>query len=251
MVRLHALFCSMAALLLIGGCHHPSRCWKEEAMADRQERGFVARTVELDGKVYRYAEFVPYDYTPQKKWPAILFMNGAGERGDDGMKHTAVGLGKAIREHPERFSCIVVMPQCQPDQVWEGKMVDLALATLEKAMARYNIDEKRVALTGLSLGGFGTWLIGAQQPERFSCLVPICGGGDTAQAKRLSTVPIWCFHGSADPVVPVDRSRDMVEAVRAAGGDVRYTEYPEVGHNAWDRAYGDAELIAWMLAQHR
>lgn len=220
-------------------------------MAEPMKTGFVAKTIESDGKVYHYAVYVPEDYDPARRWPAILFLHGIGERGEDGTSHTGVGLGKALREHPERFPCVVVMPQCQPQMAWTGPMYDLALRTLDAALAEYSIDEDRIVLTGLSMGGFGAWLIGAEHASRFSALVPICGGGNPDHAAKLAALPIWCFHGEADPVVPVRRSREMVEAVRAAGGSVKYTELPGVGHNSWDPAYANPELAAWMLAQRR
>jgi predicted peptidase len=205
----------------------------------------------MDGEQYKYAVYIPDEYTPERKWPAVLFLHGAGERGDDGKLQATVGIGPAIQEKPERFGCIVVMPQMRAGQKWEGVMADLALHALDATLVQYNIDRDRIVLTGLSLGGYGTWLIGARHPERFSALVPVCGGGSPEDAEVLAHVPIWCFHGDADPVVPVERSREMVAAVRVAGGNVRYTELPGVAHNSWDLAYGDAELIAWMLAQRK
>ncbi|MFQ5806758.1 MAG: alpha/beta hydrolase-fold protein [Phycisphaerae bacterium] len=213
--------------------------------------GFMPKVIEFDGRTYRYAVWVPADYTPRKRWPVILFLHGKGECGDDGQSHTTVGLGKAIRSHPKRFPALVVMPQIPAGRRWEGSMQVLALATLEATLKEYHVDRARVVLTGLSLGGYGTWLLGARHPETFCALVPICGGGDSADADRLARVPIWCFHGEADAVVPVQRSREMVTAVRGAGGRVRYTELRGVPHNCWDAAYGDPEVIAWMLAQRR
>ncbi len=106
--------------------------------------------------------------------------------------------------------------------------------------------------TGLSLGGFGAWSIGAAHPGRFAALVPVCGGGTATTAGKLKDIPIWAFHGEADTVVPAERSRQMVEAVRAAGNrNVKYTEYPAVGHNSWDKAFGDPEFATWLLAQKR
>ena len=217
----------------------------------RCETGFVAKAIELEGQTYRYAVFVPERYAPQKSWPAMLYLHGMGECGDDGRFHTTVGLGRAIRDHPDRFGCIVILPQCRVGLRWEGPMESLALAALGAAQSDYNIDRNRIALTGLSLGGFGTWSIGARYADRFCALVPICGGGDPADAETLARVPVWCFHGEADPVVAVERSREMVEAVRAAGGNVRYTEFAGVTHNSWDSAYGNPDVIAWMLAQRR
>jgi predicted peptidase len=126
-------------------------------------------------------------------------------------------------------------------------METLALATLDRTLAEYATDEAHVVLTGLSMGGHGAWGIGARHPDRFCAIVPVCGWGDPATADALADTPIWAWHGDADPVVLVSGSRKMVEAVRAAGGDVRYTELPGVSHNSWDDAYGNAELIAWML----
>lgn len=214
--------------------------------------GFVPTTVEIDGRTYRHTVWVPLEYTAEQAWPAILSLHGKGECGDDGKSHTVVGLGKAIRTNPERFPAIVIMPQIPVGHRWEeDAMQHVAVTALDAACRAYNIDSDRIALTGLSLGGFGTWSLGARQPERFCALAPICGGGDVRTAPQLAARPIWCFHGDADPVVPVERSREMVKAVRVAGGDVRYSEMPGVTHNSWDPAYGDPELIEWLLTQRR
>jgi predicted peptidase len=220
-------------------------------MASTCQTGFVSKLIEFAEQTYRYAVWVPHDYAPRKRWPVILFLHGKGESGSDGAFHTTVGLGRAIRANPERFGALVVMPQMPVGQQWQGPMLDLALATLDATLAEYNADLERIVLTGLSLGGYGTWALGATRAERFCALVPICGGGDPVDAPRLARLPIWCFHGEADSVVPVEHSRRMVAAVRAAGGRVTYSEFPDVQHNSWDAAYGDPELIAWMLAQRR
>jgi predicted peptidase len=216
--------------VLVAGCHGAAHKASEKPVVERHPTGFVKKALELDGQTYRYAVYVPQGYTPQRRSPAILFLHGIGECGDDGTAQ---------------------MPQCRVGRKWEGTMATLALATLEATQSQYTIDPDRIVLTGLSLGGFGTWRLGAQQPERFAALVPVCGGGDPSRAQALARLPIWCFHGEADSVIPVERSREMVQAVRAAAGDVRYTEFPGVGHNAWDPAYGDPQLTEWMLAQHR
>jgi predicted peptidase len=215
------------------------------------ETGFVPKSIEFKDQTYHYAVWVPPDYRPEVSWPVFLYLHGKGECGIDGAFHTTVGLGKAIRENPRRFGALVVMPQMPVGCKWEGSMLDLALATLDATLDEYPTDPKRIVLTGLSLGGYGTWSLGARQTGRFSALLPICGGGNPADAERLAQLPVWCFHGDADSVIPVERSREMVEAVRAAGGDVRYTELPGVEHNSWDPAYGDPDVISWMLAQRR
>ena len=213
--------------------------------------GFVPKTIEMDGRVYRYAVWVPEDYDPDRKWPVILFLHGKGECGDDGEFHTTVGLGREIRKMPERFPALVVMPQIPVGEWWKGSMQTLALGALDATLNEYSADRDRIVLTGLSLGGFGTWSLGAKRTDLFCGLVPICGGGDPADAGKLARLPIWCFHGDADAVVAVSRSREMVEAVRAAGGEVKYSELVGVEHNSWTPAYSDPEVIAWMLARHR
>ena len=115
----------------------------------------------------------------------------------------------------------------------------------------YSVDARRVYLTGLSMGGYGTWELAARQPQRFAAVVPICGGGDERQASRLSALPIWAFHGAADNVVFPIRSQKMVDAIRAAGGKIQYTQYPGVGHNSWNQAYRSDELLKWLFAQRR
>lgn len=245
-----------AAVLMIGlsagGCQSAKATQRGLAVSEQVQTGFIPKVIDVGGRSYRYAVWVPPEYTNERAWPAILFLHGKGECGDDGVLHTKVGLGKAISENPERFPAVVIMPQMPVGSQWvQPGMQTLALATLDAAEHEYRIDSKRIVLTGLSLGGFGTWALGAKEPERFCALAPVCGGGDPANAPVLARLPIWCFHGDSDPVVPVERSRQMVVAVKVAGGSVQYSEFPGVQHNSWDPAYGDAAVIAWMLAQHR
>jgi predicted peptidase len=217
------------------------------------ETGFINRTVEEAGKTMPYVVYVPRDYTDRKRWPVILFLHGSGERGDNGLAQTQVGIGTALRVHPERFPCLVVMPQAPNSGGWQGESNDLALKALDAVVDKYHGDRSRLYLTGLSMGGFGAWAIAAAHPDRFAALMPICGGGRPAEmAPALKTLPIWVFHGGADPVVPPQLARDMVEAIKAVGNStIKYTEYPGVGHNSWEKAYDDPDAIAWLLAQKR
>lgn len=125
----------------------------------------------------------------------------------------------------------------------------LTLEVLGKLQKEFSIDDKRLYLTGLSMGGYGTWDLLARHPDMFAAAVPVCGGGDESMAAKMKDVPIWCFHGGADPTVPTQRSRDMIKAIKDAGGNPKYTEYPGVGHNSWDKAYSEKELPAWLFAQ--
>lgn len=221
--------------------------------------GFLFKSVKIDDATYDYCVYVPPEYTPEQSWPVILALHGSGERGRDGFLQTDVGIGRAIRRQRHYFPAVVVMPQCRPEMSWGGPMARMALACVEATSREYRLDADRIYLTGLSLGGNGTWLIGAQFANQFAALVPVCGFAELGEstglaqklAPRLAGVPIWCFHGGADKNVPAQKSREMVELIRQAGGNVKYTEYPGVGHNAWDRAYKDPELWQWLFAQQR
>ncbi len=237
-----------------------------------QETGFLNRTVEVDGTKYRYQVYVPPDWTANSKWPVILALHGAGERGDDGLVQTDVGLGGAIRKHVDRYPAIVVMPQCRKGVWWQDPAMEAqALAALDRAMKEFNGDPDRTYLTGLSMGGYGTWALAAKYPDRFAAIAPVCGGirrpvrpgvppqapdepgvdPYAAAAQKIGKIPTWIFHGGADPTVPVAESRKMAEALKAAGNDAKYTEYEGVGHNSWDRAYNELDFPVWLLSQHR
>ncbi|MGQ0834297.1 MAG: alpha/beta hydrolase-fold protein [Gammaproteobacteria bacterium] len=241
------------------------------ADAERVETGFLDRTVSVDGRSYRYQLYVPSDYSARTRWPVILFLHGAGERGTDGLRQTAIGLGPAIRQDPGRFPAIVVFPQAPPNSQWVGAPAHIALAALERTLEEFHADARRVYLTGISMGGHGTWYLAYRHPERFVALVPICGWIEErekfpdpvpivppeqgpairAVALRLAKTPIWIFHGEQDSVVPVSASREIVAALEAISADVRYTEYPDVDHNAWDAAYASEEFTRWLFAQRR
>ena len=159
-------------------------------------------------------------------------------------------IGAAIRMGSERFPAIVVMPQCKVEKHWADDMADYALSALDQTLKHYSVDKSRLYLTGLSMGGYGSWTIAMQHPDMFAAVVPICGGGTPeAIAQKLKEEPIWVFHGGADPTVPVDQSRNIVAALKAAGSTVKYTEYPGVGHDSWDKAYAEKDLTDWLFAQ--
>jgi predicted peptidase len=223
------------------------------------EHGFLHREFTANGQTVKYALFVPQSYRPEAPVPVILFLHGSGEAGTDGDRQTRVGLGEYIRKHEADFPYLVVMPQAQrlPEGLlnvartwWPGQPdCDRALAILAAVQREYRTDPKRVYLTGNSMGGFGTWALAAAEPSRWAAIVPVCGGGDPATAAKLKDVPCWAFHGERDMSVPVQFSRTMVEAVCRAGGSPKYTEYPGVGHNSWEKAYATEELYSWLLQQ--
>jgi len=196
---------------------------------------------------------VPRTYVPGQATPTIMVLHGKGECGTDGWKQVGQGIGRSIMGNVDRWPFIVIFPQ-KPDanKAWED-FEPMVMATLEAVRGAYSVDASRTYLTGLSQGGHGTWAIGGMHPKVWAALVPICGYGDAATlAPRVASLPIWCFHGDADTVVKPEQSRMMVEALKQAGAaDLRYTEYPGVDHNSWDRAYATEELPGWFLSHVR
>lgn len=237
----------------------------------RVETGFLDRSITVAGRSYRYQVYVPADYQSKSSWPAILFLHGAGERGDDGLLQTNVGLAPAIRQNPSRFPTIAIIPQVPRDSQWVGAPADMAVAALQQTMREFHVDPKRVYLTGLSMGGHGTWYVAYRHPELFAAIVPICGWvrdfpqfrgsvpvvpGDSAAVlpnlvQRLAKVSIWIFHGELDQAVNVTGSREPAAALKAAAADVRYTEFLGMNHNVWDAAYASEEFTRWLFAQQR
>jgi predicted peptidase len=237
----------------------------------RVQTGFLDRSVEVSGKSYRYQVYVPIDFRSKKSWPVILFLHGSGERGSDGLLQTNVGLPTAIRLKRSRFPFVVVIPQCSADSIWSTPDMEAqAMAALDATIKEFHGDRNRLYLTGLSMGGYGVWQFAIDHPARFAALVPICGGvhgpsdwpelrvnlpadskGDpyAEVARLIGKTPVWIFHGDADDSVPVEESRHMAAALKAAGANFKYTEYPGVGHNSWDKAYAEPDLVSWLLAQ--
>lgn len=199
--------------------------------------------------------------------PLVVFLHGAGERGTDNeaqLRHVVRRFAEpAVRD---QFPCQVLAPQCPPGERWverdwaaarhefpevpSGPQA-LLLALIARLLESPGVDRSRLYLMGLSMGGYGTWDLACRQPGLFAAAVPVCGGGDESMAQRLIHLPIWAFHGTNDTVVPVTRSRNMVAAVRAAGGEVRYTEYAATGHDSWTPASREPELLPWLFAQTR
>ncbi len=240
----------------------------------KHETGFLDRTLTIDGTIYRYQVFIPEDWTPHQKWPVILSLHGSGERGEDGMDETDVGIGTAIRSDRGHFEAIVVMPQCRKNIWWTmPPMGDLAMTALHNATREFHGDTNRTYLTGISMGGYGSWYLAQKYPHTFAAMVVICGGihppvatlkahpelvnfsppdGPSAYADaaaKIGKVPVWVFHGADDNIVPVVESQRMADAMKTVGAEVHYTEYPGVKHVSWDKAYDEPKLYPWLYSK--
>jgi predicted peptidase len=220
-------------------------------------RGMLFGQATAEGETLRSVTYVPADYDGKREWPMIVFLHGKGECGTDGLRHVGQGLGTAIIGNPSEWPFVVLMLQ-KPDFEKQWEAYDAAvMAAIDDAAKRYRIDASRVYLTGLSQGGAGTWAIGSRHPERFAAIAPICGYGDPAKVAALASMPVWAFHGESDKVVPVAQSIALVQAVRSAKSaadervPLKFTPYPGVDHNSWDRAYRTEKLGAWFLEHSR
>jgi predicted peptidase len=220
---------------------------------NQQARYFHWKGMDKEQKL-PYLLYLPPTYQQEnkdKQWPLLLFLHGMGERGDDLERVGHHALPRLISEGQD-FPFIILSPQCPRDKRWQdADMVELLSALLDEIERACNVDPDRVLVTGLSMGGFGTWALIQSHPQCFAAAVPICGGGDPARADAIRHLPIWVFHGEKDDVVPFHYSQRMVDALKACESDVRFTVYPDVRHNSWDPAYATPELYSWLLAQRR
>jgi predicted peptidase len=238
------------------------------------EAGFLERSVAVGPHTYRYRVWLPPHYSKVHRWPVVLFLHGSGERGDDNVRQLTVGLPAVLPRLGDQYKAVVVIPQCADAQEWYGEMETQALAALEASIHEFRGDRRRLYLTGFSMGGAGTWYMARH--KRWAAALPVAGevtrerddpfpidpppdlariigAGDpfAALAATVGKTPVWAFHGSNDPVISATQSRRMVAALKAAGGNVHYTEYAGAGHAIWERTYSDPELVKWMLAQKK
>ena len=202
----------------------------------------ITQTVQVD-----YLLYLPKDYNSSKKFPLLLFLHGSGERGKDLEKVKVHGPPKLIASGKD-FPFIVVSPQCPENQWWSIADLDVLL---NEIVENYNVDPHRIYVTGLSMGGFGTWELAIKYPDRFAAIAPICGGGNSHLVSVLKDLPVWVFHGAKDNVVPLSSAQEMVDVLEKAGGNVKFTIYPEAGHDSWTETYNNPELYEWFIKQKR
>jgi len=205
----------------------------------------ITRSVSL-----QYLLYLPDSYSDsEKEWPFMLFLHGAGERGDkvdQVKKHGPPKLVEAGKDLP----FIIASPQCQKDKRWDPHTLSFLV---DDIVSNHRIDVDRIYVTGLSMGGYGTWAIAGENPTRFAAVAPICGGGARSWARGIvkEKLPVWVFHGAKDQTVPLEESQRMVDAIKHFGGDVKFTIYPEAKHDSWTEAYDTPELYEWFLSHKR
>ena len=221
-------------------------CSTSRNFVEGQHPGSFEKEIVTTARV-RYLLFLPKGFSTEKKeWPLLMFLHGLGESGDDLEKVKTHGPPKMVEKEND-FPFIVISPQVERFFGWSP---DILNALLDEVCAMLPVDTDRMYLTGLSMGGFGTWDFAARYPQRFAAIAPVCGVGDPEMACNLKNVPVWAFHGARDPVVPLKDDSVMVEAVKKCGGEVKFTVYPEAGHDSWTETYANPELYTWFL-QHK
>jgi len=225
----------------------PARADDTKGKPAQEARSFE-KEIKLTVKLH-YLLFLPEGYAEQtqKKWPLMLFLHGAGESGSDLEKVKLHGPPKIV-ETKRDFPFILVSPQ-SAGRGWNPAALD---ALLDDVTAHYRVDPDRIYLTGLSMGGFGTWALAAARPGRFAAIAPICGGGNPRDAEKIKHIPVWVFHGAKDPTVPLAASQSMVDALRSAGAtEVKFTVYSDAGHDSWTETYANPALYQWLLDHTR
>ena len=239
----------------------------DDAVVERfEEHEFVYTGGPYQDEAFKYRLLKPEPLEADKKYPVLLFLHGAGERGSDNrLQLLYLPEQMSQPEYRQKFPCFLIAPQCRPEQMWinanwgdekstmftePSDQMNVATGILDHVLKTYPVDSSRIYLTGLSMGGYGSWDLATRRPDQFAAVAPICGGGDEAHADKLVDIPIWAFHGDEDEAVPVERTRTMIAAIKKAGGEPKYTELKGVGHNSWTPAYTDPDgLLPWMFEQ--
>lgn len=231
--------CLLSALYAEESANPPAKKQQEMKFEKR-----IVKTVKLN-----YLLYLPKNYNTKDKFPLILFLHGAGERGNDLNKLKVHGIPKIV-EQKDDFPFIAVSPQCPADSWWTLE-IEALNALLKDVIKKYSVDKKRIYLTGLSMGGFGTWSLAIAYPDRFAAIVPICGGGDPEKVSAIKDIPVWVFHGAKDNLVKLEQSEKMVNALKQIGGNVKFTVYPDAEHDSWTATYDNPELYEWLLQQSK
>ena len=209
---------------------------------------YFDKKFENKAKSLKYILTTPTDYDKSERLPMIVFLHGAGERGDDLEALKTHGIPKLFTQNQDYdgLRVITLSPQCPQERTWYDYKWEV-ISLIEAISEDYNVDKERVALCGISMGGFGTWEIALQVPEMFCKIAPICGGGMNWRAWYLRNTPIRVYHGRLDDIVPISQSEAMVNSIRLQGGDIEFTVYDDLGHCCWARAFEETDLISWLI----
>jgi len=226
-------------------------------------------TKQMASLPYRLLKPEGYDKDGKDRYPLVVFLHGTVGRGTDNTKQLRSGVEEFAKEAVrKKHPCFLAVPQCPPDKMWvnlglfDGRRnlplaksptepAAMVLDLIDALCKEYRVDTDRIYLTGISMGGYGTWDLISRRPELFAAAIPVCGGGDTAQAEKLVRLPIWIFHGEKDPLVPLERPRDMIAAIKKAGGKPEFTEHKGVGHDAWTATYQNDKVFDWLFEQKK
>lgn len=227
-----------------------------------------------DGDTLPYRLLLPENYDAKKKYPLVLFLHGAGERGSDNEKQLVHGASVFLRDSVRKnYPAIVVFPQCGADSYWSNvqfrfdsagkrtfvypsgaaptKAMSLLIELIDELGDEFRLDKKQMYVGGLSMGGMGTFELVSRKPKKFAAAFPICGGGNDSLAGKMTKPAWWIFHGMKDNVVPPSLSEEMAAAIKAKGGRVKLTLYPNANHNSWDPAFAEPELLKWLFGQRK
>lgn len=219
-----------------------------------------------DGTQVLYRWSAPAAAEAGKKYPLVMFLHGSGERGTDNKAQLKHGVPDILKQAEAlNEPCFLIAPQCPPDIWWAeinretmrlkegktGKLMNALLALVDHTIETHPVDEKRFYVTGLSMGGYGTWSMLSAAPRKIAAAIPICGGGDPENVTAFKDVPVWAFHGEKDNVVTVRTTREMIAALEAAAGKPKATYYPDLGHDSWTVTYQNPEVIRWLFAQRK
>jgi len=233
---------ALIAIVFLCGCEEMKHKQIAELKIGQHAYHFE-KTIE---KKIGYLLFLPEDYgKTDKQWPLIIYLIGAGHRGNDLELVKVYGPARVAESRPD-FPFVVLSPQI-PEGDWFSNHVNTVIDLLDHVVDNYDVDESRVYMTGLSMGGYGTWEIASKYPERFAAIAPICGGGNPETACNLKYMPTWAFHGDKDSVVDIGQSQRMIDAIKNCGGDPKFTIYPGVNHGSWINAYEDDKIFDWFL----
>lgn len=226
--------------------------------AGAERKGTIqSRTARVGAESYDYQVYVPAKLKSESSLPVIIFLHGIGQRGSGGFVPTEGAFGALVRNYFAKVPALVLLPQCRPGSYWSDSTMDkMVIQSLEETVTEFGADRRRIYLTGVSMGGYGVWHFAPEHPGTFAALVSICGGSSLQSGDRFSPVarkvgktPAWLFHGASDKVVPSSESRQLVEALKENQGNVKYSEYPGVGHDVWMKVLTEKELMPWLLAQ--